>query len=38
MLDSGDHPKDTNNLMHSTNSSTREELTPTQRTTVHGNA
>jgi len=33
-----DHPDDTNNLMHPTNTSTGEELTPTQRAAIYANA
>lgn len=38
LLDSGDHPAATDNLMHPTNTSTGENLTATQRSTVFANA
>jgi hypothetical protein len=38
LLDSGDHPAATDNLMHPTNTSTGENLTATQRSTIFANA
>jgi hypothetical protein len=38
LLNSGDHPADTGNIMHETNTSTGEALTPAQQATVYSNA
>ena len=38
LLNSGNHPADTNNLMHPTNTATGEVLTPAQRITIFTNA
>lgn len=38
LLDSGDHPAATDNLMHPTNTSTGENLTAAQRSTIFANA
>ncbi len=38
LLDSGNHPADTNNLMHPTNTATGELLTPAQCATIFANA
>jgi len=38
LTNSADHPTDTNNLMHPTNTSTGEALTPAQRATIYANA
>jgi hypothetical protein len=38
LLNSGDHPADTKNLMHSTNTATGNDLTATQQATIYHNS
>jgi len=38
LINSGDHPADTKNLMHPTNTATGNELTDAQKTTIYANA
>jgi hypothetical protein len=38
LINSGDHPADTNNLMHPTNTATGNELTAAQKASIYANA